>query len=775
MPILYRFLSIFAREEMYFCENMKHTRKMRKIVRICLISVLVILLALVMFCGIYFLVEYLKFSKIPLNAEALTSPSLAIEVYDNENVLLDDNNNFNMPYISSEDIPTHTKEAFISVEDKEFYHHHGLNPKRILKAMYNNLKSFSLKEGASTISQQLIKNTHLSNEKTFERKIKEMVLTKKLEKEFDKDKILECYLNVIYFGNNCYGIESASEFYFNKSAKDLDLNESCTLAGMIKSPNKYSPINHPENALKRRNLVLAEMEKDGKITTNEYFQAVNKDISLDVNSHTENKLNSYSQASIDEASKILNLPAKQIAIGGFQIHTYQNAEKQKALVEALEKENFESDYAGIVIDNHSHGVSAYYGLSPYKILEAKRQVGSTIKPILVYAPALNENVITPETEVLDEKIKIGDYSPSNVGEKYNGYISIKDAVKNSVNTVAIKVLSYIGIDTGKMYAERMGLTFDEKDDSYAIALGGLTYGENLKTLTNSYTTFANNGTYSDAKFVSYILDKNGKLIYKHTPIEKQVLREDSAFLMTDILKETAKTGTAKKLSTVSNTEVASKTGTVGKKNSKQNLDAYNISYTPEITIGVWCGNLDNTPISYTGGNQPTKVVKNFLSDVSFKKTSFDKSPHVVEAKIDLIEKEDNHRIVLASPTTPERYAKNALFSRFNLPSEVSENFVKLSDIEAECKRENHNAVLKFKPKRHLKYDIYLNGEFYRTIKDTTSSQLITLPLKQEENEITIKYNFQGKTELDDKEKTFVILNKEKPQETWFKTQQPFSF
>ena len=238
---------------MYFCENMKHTRKMRKIVRICLISVLVILLALVMFCGIYFLVEYLKFSKIPLNAEALTSPSLAIEVYDNENVLLDDNNNFNLPYISSEDIPTHTKEAFISVEDKEFYHHHGLNPKRILKAMYNNLKSFSLKEGASTISQQLIKNTHLSNEKTFERKIKEMVLTKKLEKEFDKDKILECYLNVIYFGNNCYGIESASEFYFNKSAKNLDLNESCTLAGMIKSPNKYSPINHPENALKRRN------------------------------------------------------------------------------------------------------------------------------------------------------------------------------------------------------------------------------------------------------------------------------------------------------------------------------------------------------------------------------------------------------------------------------------------------------------------------------------------------------------------------------------------
>ena len=745
---------------MYFCENMKHNKKMKKIVKICLFVGIFILLALVIFSGTYFLVTYLKFKDIELNADAILSPALSINIYDSENNEIEENNTFNTNYITLDKIPNNTKEAFLSVEDKEFYSHHGLNKKRIIKAIYNNLKSMSLKEGASTISQQLIKNTHLSNEKTFERKIKEMVLTKKLEKNFDKNKILECYLNIIYFGNNCYGIESASNYYFNKSAENLDLSESCLLAGMIKSPNKYSPILHPENAIKRRNLVLKEMEKDGKITPNDYIQNANKEIKLNIKEKNINKLNSYSQATIDEATKILKLPAKQIAIGGFNIYTYQDKEKQESLNESLTNTNFQdNDYAGIVIENKTHGVSAYLGQSAYKILDAKRQVGSCIKPILVYAPALNENVISPSTEVLDEKVKIGDYSPNNVGNKYHGYISIQDAVKNSVNTVAIKVLSYIGIDTGKMYATRMGFNFDEKDDSYALALGGMTYGENLKTLTNAYTTFANNGKYSDAKFISHITDKNGKLVYKHEPIEKNVLREDSAYLMTKMLEETAKTGTARKLSDITKTEIASKTGTVGKKNKNGNLDAYNVSYTPDYTIGVWCGNLDNSQINISGGNEPTDAVKKFVNKVDVKKSTFGVSDHVQEAKIDLLEKEENHRIVLASPNTPERFTETALFSRFNMPEEISSNFTKLDDIQAECKKENNNGLLSFEAKRQIKYDIYLNGEFYRTIKDKNSLQKLTFPLKKEENEIKIVYKFLNFEDSPIKEKTFKLINK----------------
>lgn len=735
---------------------------MKKTLKICLISVVFVILTLIIGAFLYFFVNYVKFSKIPLDTMALSSPSLSIEVYDSENHLLSEQNTFNGEYISLEKIPTHTKEAFLSIEDKDFYRHNGLNKKRILKAMYNNLKSFSLKEGASTISQQLIKNTHLSGEKTFERKIKEMALTKKLEKNFLKDEILECYLNVIYFGNNCYGIERASNFYFNKSAENLNLNESCLLAGMIKSPNKYSPILHADSALKRRNLVLKEMEKDGKIGTDTRINAEKEEIKLSINQTAENKLNSYSQASIDEAMKILNLPAKSLAIGGYKIHTYQNKEEQSALESALSSTDFgENDHAGIVIDNASHGVVAYVGKSAYKILDAKRQVGSCIKPILVYAPALNENVITPETEINDEKLSINSYSPQNVGGKYAGYVTVTDSVKNSINTVAVKVLSYIGIDTGKMYAERMGFTFDEKDSSYALALGGMTYGENLKTLTNAYTTFANSGKYATAKFVEYILDKDGRLVYRHTPKEKEVLRSDSAFLMTDMLRKTAESGTAKKLSGIKNTEIASKTGTVGNKNG--NLDAYNISYTPSYTIGVWCGNLNNKLMKINGGNEPTSAVKKFVKKITPKVTKFTAPSVVREAKIDLIEKEENHRVLLASPDAPERYTKTALFSAFNLPKEVSSNFVKIGEIDATCKREKDNCALSLSAKRHIIYDIFLNGEYYRTVKDKNEKILITLPLKKEENEILIKAHFQMENSPI-KEKQFVVASSS----TWHK-------
>ncbi len=734
---------------------------MKKIVKICLSTVFLLLFSVVCFCGTYFIVSYVKFSNLELDVDALTSPSLEIEVFDSGGNIMDEENNFNSKYVEIENLSEDTKSAFLSIEDKEFYNHKGINKKRILKALYNNLKSFSLKEGASTISQQLVKNTHLSNEKTFERKIKEVVLTKKLEKEFSKDEILEFYLNIIYFGNNCYGIESASNFYFNKNAEDLTLNESALLAGLIKSPNKYSPISHPDNALKRRNLVLKEMEKDEKISANEYIQNSTKEIQLDIHKDSGNKINTYSQASIDEAIKILNLPAKQIAIGGFKIYTYQDEQKQENLNNSLSSVDFKgTDYAGIVIDNHSHGVLAYSGSGAYKILDVKRQVGSTIKPILVYAPAFNENVISPETEILDEKVTIGDYSPSNVGEKYSGYIRVADAVKKSVNTVAIKVLSYIGIDTGKMYAEKLGFEFDERDDSYSLALGGMTYGEDLKTLTNAYTAFANGGNYDDAVFISHIIDKNGKVVYQHKVNEKMVFREDTAFLMTEVLKETAKDGTAKKLSNITNTEIASKTGTVGK---NSNTDAFNISYTPDYAIGIWCGNLDNEKMQINGGNEPTEVVRNFVQKTTHKNKKFAETSLVTQAKIDLLEKEKNHRIVLATPNTPERYTKIATFSRFNMPSEISTNFVELKEINASIKRESNTTFLLLQTEKQNTYDIFINGEFYRTIKEKNEEIKISLPLSRTENEIKIVEYFTNFDDSMKKEKVFEVENKN----SWF--------
>ena len=236
---------------------------MKKFVRFCLISFVLTGVFAVAFAGTYLTTNYLKYKRIPLNAEALTTPSLSIDVYSKANVKMEEENQFNGDFCNLEDLSENTKNAFLSIEDKTFYSHNGINKKRIIKAMLNNIKSGKLKEGASTISQQLIKNTHLSSEKTFSRKLKEMALTKKLEKSFSKDEILESYLNIIFFGNNCYGIESASKYYFGKSAKDLNLEESCTLAGIIKSPSRYSPTQHQELCKKRRDLVLSEMQKDG--------------------------------------------------------------------------------------------------------------------------------------------------------------------------------------------------------------------------------------------------------------------------------------------------------------------------------------------------------------------------------------------------------------------------------------------------------------------------------------------------------------------------------
>ena len=708
---------------------------MKKIVKKCLISFSLLFVFGMIFVSSFVTVSYIKYQQIPLNADALNSQALNIEIYDSENKIIKEENQFNKNFCTIESLNNFTIDAFISIEDKAFYNHKGINKKRIAKAMLNNIKSGKLKEGASTISQQLIKNTHLSNEKTFERKLKEMALTKKLEKSFDKNQILESYLNIIYFGNNCYGLENASKFYFNKSAKDLSLSESCVLAGIIKSPTKYSPISNYDNCLKRRNLVLKEMQKDNKITQEQCLVAQKEPISLNITHSNENKLNSYSQASIDEACKHLKISAKNFAIGGYKIHTYLNQEKQTALKNSLlQTKEDEIDCAGIVIDAEKCAVTAYFGNGDYKILDTKRQPASCIKPLLIYTPAFNEEVLAPETQILDEKITIGNYTPSNVNKKYMGYVSVKEAVKNSINIPAIKALSYIGIDTGKQYAEKLGIKFDEKDNSYALALGGMTYGTNLKDLASAYTVFPNNGYFDKANFVEYITDKNDKLVYVHKPNKHMVFREDSTYLMTNILQETAKSGTARKLGDIKHIEIASKTGTSGKK--KGNTDAYNISYTPTEVVGVWFGTLDNSPAKIAGGNQPTQAVKNYILSQTYEKTEFNIPSSVAEAKIDTLELEENHRLVLASPYSPKRYTKTALFSRFNMPKEVSQNFLEPPKIDASCKCENNQILLTLSAQKHLTYKIYKNNILYQTIKD--KNETLDLRMNFPESEATLK-------------------------------------
>lgn len=662
--------------------------------------------ALLCICTLVFFASYLTVmyatSEVKFDKTKITDSTLQIHLYDNKNTPLK-HTFLKGEYISLNLLPSYVSDCFICIEDKEFYNHNGINLKRMVVAMAKNIVSFSFKEGASTISQQLIKNTHLTNEKTIKRKINEIKLTKELEETFTKDQILEYYLNVIYFGDNCYGIQNASEHYFSHSASKLTIDESAMLAGIIKSPNKYHPIKNYDKCIARRNLILNELKEDKKITEQEYINAKNTKTKI-VNNTSINNENSYVWSAIQEAGEILKMPEKQIAIGEYRIYTYMDSEKQKALENSYDK-NTDLDLSMISINSNNGGIEAYVEKADLHIINMKRQPASAIKPTLVYASAINENIISPTTPILDDDVTINGYTPKNIGNKKYGYVSATDALSKSLNIPAVKVLSYVGIDKAKAYLERQNIEFCEKDNNLAIALGGMTYGTTLKELTNTYQTLANKGNYIQAKFISHIVDKGGNVIYKNNNKQKSIYREDTAYLTTKMLQATVKTGTAKRLSDV-NFEVASKTGTSSL--SKNNIDAYNISYTTQDVVGCWVGKIDNSPIDVVGGGSPTVYVKNYLNKIycNQKPKNFVMPSSVVEREIDLISLNEEHCVYLANDYLPERYREKAIFSRFYLPKHKYLKNISLSPPNITGCVKNGVATICFDANPQETYELY---------------------------------------------------------------------
>ncbi len=668
---------------------------------------IILISCLLVFIGIGFLFYfYLSSDRIKLDQSKFYENISKIEFFDSENKPISENNSFNIKFVELKTLPSYVSESFISIEDKDFFKHNGLNYKRIIKALLLDLKNRNMAQGASTITQQLIKNTHLSSQKTFSRKLNEIVLAKELERKLSKEQILENYLNIIYFGDNCYGIERASNHYFSKPAKHLTLNESALLAGLISSPARYSPTTKPQKANERKNLVLSEMLRDGKISQEDFEKNNSLEIELNLEKQKDNRLNSYTEACLDEAIAILKMPAKQISNGNFKIYTNYNSEKQNALIEVLKNTDFEeNDFATICINSKTGEIEAFYGKGDYKILEVKRQPGSAIKPVLVYAPAINEGIISPLTQILDEQISIAGYTPSNHDSQFHGYLSVRDAVCKSYNIPAVKVMSYTGIKKSKYYAEECGIEFSENDDNYALALGGMTHGTDLKQLCGAYTTLSNDGNFIKPSFIKYITDSNGKIIYVSKLMEKQVFRDDTSYLMTNILIEASKNGTSKRLSSL-DFEVASKTGTVGK--GSKNLDAWAVSYTTQDIFGVWIGNLNNETIGkIVGGTVPIDVTKEFMLKIyAHEKPEYFKKPSSVEeVEIDLKELEENHQVIIANNFLPEKYRKKEIFSRFNLPKNQPKSELSIKPAQLEGKIVDNIAIISFEAVDYLEYEL----------------------------------------------------------------------
>lgn len=579
----------------------------------------------------------------------------------NGNLLTEQSNGVKITKIN--ELPSHVKNAFIAVEDKRFYKHHGVDYKGLGRAFINNLKSFSFKEGASTITQQLIKNTHLSSDKTLTRKLKEIKLAKKLEKKYSKNEILEKYLNTIYFGDGCYGITNASIHYFNKLPQDLTINESAILASIIKAPSTYSPTKNEDKNSARKNLILTKMHQEGFITETELKENIMQPVKLNIDESFK-----YDYFYLVK-NKIDNLLDKNPYFSGnINIYTSFDKQVQDIIDKAFYLDKNNCNKTIIILDKNNSvlGYSSTIG-------DVNRQIGSTIKPISVYAPAVENNLIYSCSKILDEKININGYSPSNYKNKYYGYVSVKESLAKSLNSCAVKLLNLLGTEKSIEYLKQLNFNVTSKDANLSLALGATENGQKLTTLASSYGVFRN-GNNKSINYNLKLVDDKKQTIYQEKKDEIKVFSVETAQLIKDMLIETVKNGTAKKLNNL-NFTVCAKTGTVGNENG--NTDAYTISFNEDYTIAVWYGNKNNELLNndILGGTVPAEISR-FIWERLYEKKSFKKNinlNNLQELYIDKILYEKNNEVLLSDDNAPMLYKQKEKFTK-NAPNKKSNYF-----------------------------------------------------------------------------------------------------
>lgn len=588
-------------------------------------------------------------------------------------------NKNNINPIKIQELNQYTINAFLAVEDKRFYQHKGIDLKRIIGALINNIKHKTIKEGASTITQQLAKNAFLSNTKTLKRKINEIILAKKIEKNFTKDEILEMYLNTVYFGNGAYGLQNASNLFFGVDANELSVAQSAGLAGLLKAPNNYSPIYHFDKFAERKNLILNLMYKSKMLDDTSYNFALSEEIEiLEDDSFLLNRI--YFDGVIKEGCEILSINAEELLSKKYVIKTYLDPDVQNALLFALAQDktktvkNSDCDKCAIVLDNQTKGIKGFCGKSFGNLLNRTINPGSTIKPLAVYAPALDIGAIAPATPVLDKKTRFSsDFLPSNYKDIYYGWTSIRNSVEKSLNIPAIKTANVIGLKKCANYLNKNGFDLADENLNLTLALGNIDGGCTFEQLVNGYSTLGDKGQYAKCGFIKEI-SYNGKIVYSHSPVKEKVFSEESAFLMTDMLKGVVKKGTAKNLNCF-NFDIAGKTGTAGNKNGN-NFDATFCGYTKNDAFLFWVGSPDyynELPSSVTGGNQPVIMAKNYfdfyINSVNHIPENFDIPLKIKKVKLDKASLENYQKICLADKNMKKSNVIEDYFNSDFLPKE----------------------------------------------------------------------------------------------------------
>lgn len=577
----------------------------------------------------------------------------------------------NRVWVDIEDVPQDMKDAFVSIEDERFYTHSGVDVKRTLGAVFNVFVKGDSSYGGSTITQQLVKNITKDNERTNSRKVREIIRAVVLESKFTKDQILELYMNSIYLSQGVHGIQAASYVYFGKPVRDLSLAECATIAGITQYPSTYDPIINPENNRKKRITVLQKMHELGYISNEEYEEAVNEKLSFEKRlddetpeEKTEEAQSYFADHIFEQAKRDLmkeygyteQYAENLLYNGGLKIYSTMDPTMQNLAEDYFKNDaNFPKTpgedilQSAIIITEPSTGhlksiVGGRGTKEEARVLnratQSKRQPGSTIKPIAVYAPAIEENIINLSTYIDNSPIKIGDWAPSNANGNFSGPVPVQTAVTWSYNMPAIRTLQELTIDTSfdylknKLHIESIvdrenknGKEFTDKNLS-SLALGGLTNGVKPLEMSTAYSAIANGGMYIEPSSYTKICDKEGNVILDKKPQKSRAFSEETSFLMQELLKGVVTQGTAAG-SVIPGMDTCGKTGT-----TDDNKDKWFIGFTPYYCATVWVG-YDKPKVISTGTNPAIKVWKDLMLEIheNLSDEKFDVPSGIIKANV----------------------------------------------------------------------------------------------------------------------------------------------
>lgn len=506
---------------------------------------------------------------------------------------------------SIKQVPKYMQNAVVAIEDHRFYEHHGIDIIGISRALFRDLKAGGAVEGGSTITQQLAKNALLSSKKTYKRKVDEIFIARKIEKNFSKQEILQMYLNQIYFGDGAWGIKRAAQKYFGKEVKDLTISESAMLAGVIKAPSALNPYNHLEKATARRNIVLNEMKKQGYITSEQFEKARNATIVLNDKGGDplQEKYPYYVDQVIDEAIHQYGLTQDDLLTGGYKIYTEIDPIMQAAVEKTYQKDSLFPNgedrlvqSGAVLVAPNTGGIRALAGGRGEHVFrgynrasQLKAQPGSAFKPIAVYTPAL-ENGWKITDMLKDEPMKFGDYQPTNYDHQYEGEIPMYQAVMESKNVSAVWLLNKLGLDKGIASAKRFGIPLEKGDRNLSIALGGLEKGISPINMAEAFSVFPNSGYRIEAHVIRKIVDRDGKTVAEWKEKKTKVTTKAVTDKMNTMLLGVVEQGTGKGAQ-IPGREVAGKTGSTQVPIAGINgvKDQWFVGYTPQLVGAVWVG------------------------------------------------------------------------------------------------------------------------------------------------------------------------------------------